>query len=80
MMSAYYVMIRSWVTSSAPFAYKNTVKTSRVNPLVAIENFTLNKIVSRVFQKLTDLDKEMVYTLKIVMARRKRGQVNVFTK
>lgn len=64
----------------ALFAYKNTVKTSRVKPLVAIDNFTLNKIVSRVFQKLTDFVKEMVCTLKIVRAIGKRGQVNVFTK
>lgn len=67
------------ITSSALFAYKNTVKTSKVKPLVIIYNFTLNKIVSRVFQKLTDFEKEMAYTLKIVRARGKRGQVNVFT-
>lgn len=63
--------VRSWVISSALFSYKNTVKTSRVKPLVAIENFTLNKIVSRIFQKLTYFDKGMVYTLKIVRARGK---------
>lgn len=55
------------------------MKKSKEKPLVIIYNFTLNKIVSRVFRKLTDIDEEMVYSLKIVTARGKRGQVKVFT-